>query len=181
MADQVLHQCQGHTHIQILFQDECFEVFCSQPWSLLMPPVFWQFFVGLFATAHTPQGHFLVLVYQRRTAGSWKHTHRWKWRLCHGSVSPFKVLKRKKAEQKQSVCVCVWSKSRLLGKANSLRLPLSKPHMDIQRQAQPSASPLEILVKNTCFKMFSAKNLQIHPSGWFWKSVETHLSFSLFS
>lgn len=106
MADQVLHQCQGHTHIQILFQDECFEVFCSQPWSLLMPPVFWQFFVGLFATAHTPQGHFLVLVYQRRTAGSWKHTHRWKWRLCHGSVSPFKVLKRKKAEQKQSVCVC---------------------------------------------------------------------------
>lgn len=125
------------------------------------------------------RGIFLVLVYQRRTAGSWKHTHRWKWRLCHGSVSPFKVLKRKKAEQKQSVCV--WSKSRLLGKANSLRLPLSKPHMDIQRQAQPSASPLEILVKNTCFKMFSAKNLQIHPSGWFWKSVETHLSFSLFS
>lgn len=107
----VFSLCQGHTHIHIVLQDECFEVFGCQPWSfpplLLMLLVFWQFFGGLVCYGSFSAGAFSSELPKEssRKLKTRAHTH------AHtggsgGSLSLFKVPKRKKGKQKESVCVC---------------------------------------------------------------------------
>lgn len=118
------------THIHRVLQSECFEVFGSQPRSLLMPPVFWQFFGGFVSFGFLLQGY-LVLSYQRITSGDWKnsctHTHMKVEVVPLPLLSLFLFSKPLKGRNQTKENVCMWASDLDLGEGNFLSLFWPKP------------------------------------------------------
>ena len=141
---EVFSQCQGHTHCYQLNTLRCLVVshgpfHCCCCLCLLER---WQSFVWVFSAG--------VLSSELPNEDSRKpksHTYRWK---CLFS----KPLKGRKESEKESVCVRerpVWSQT-----FRQSQPSLSKPHMDIHRQASVACISLWLLGLNTKFKTFSA-------------------------
>lgn len=117
-----------HTYTTTVPRDECFEVFGVQPRPFLMPLLSWQFFAGFVGGCLLRRGE----EGRPEAEHTCTVTQRWKWRLCHVSLSLFKVPKRKKVEQKESVCVCVIRRQTF----RKSQLSESEPHMDMHTGVQ---------------------------------------------